>query len=662
MQTEKTLGAAGVEFDGETLKAWTGVMCRTWRWTGHGFLTTSISLRGVGKRQAAGSESPDADWLLPVCELRNPDARLESVRAEIADDEGFTSEHAAFTAEIVYPEPAVTLRFVVWAFPGAPGLRVSLQIRALEGFHWDGSLQRHEVSDEAHCQARLGRGYQRHDCLPLDFAGTRRRMIGYYSDTQNRNDPFLDILLEAVDERPVTHPAVCEWANAICTEDDRWGVALLKESHGCVNQHGHDTGAFLCLPGRGIEAHGWGILPNEIDDQWRPAWATWCLAYRAGDRHRQRAFKQFDQLRYPLGARDVYIQANTWGSSEGWLEHRTAAGEKNVLREIDSCADLGIDILQIDDGWQGDSYDSWYPDPKRYPKGWCGVRKHADEKGVSLGLWLAAIPPSVEDLVRNAQDGGFVSFKLDFANLRNRRDIDALMQKVRTFVKAQSHTVRVNWDLTEVAPRYGFYFAREFGCIYLENRKPVLPRSVTYRPGTVLRDLWQVARYCNLLKFQGSVQNIDRVDPVYSDAAAYSHAYCVAVTLMSSPLFFCETHFYDGAARKQIRPLLAAYKSVREQIARGTIYPIGEKPDGTKWTGFECELPEGNGGFLTVFREPWNSQQRATFKLPHLAGTQVELTDLLTGATRTVAVAADGGLTFALDEPAQFLFLAYEAR
>lgn len=109
---------------------------------------------------------------------------------------------------------------------------------------------------------------------------------------------------------------------------------------------------------------------------------------------------------YPVGPRDIYIQANTWGRSQGRLEHREAASEKNVLTEIDSCADLGIDVLQIDDGWQGDGYDSWKPAPQRYPAGWERVRARAEERGVKLGLWMAAMPPGLEDLIRNAESTG----------------------------------------------------------------------------------------------------------------------------------------------------------------------------------------------------------------------------------------------------------------
>jgi hypothetical protein len=355
----------------------------------------------------------------------------------------------------------------------------------------------------------------------------------------------------------------------------------------------------------------------------------------------------------------MYIQANTWGSSQGGRQHRDAAGEENVLREIASCADLGIDVLQIDEGWQGDQYKEWNPIPPRYPDGWGKVGDAAAKAGVSLGLWMAAIPPTLEDMERNIREGGFVSLKLDFASLNTRQKIDDLMDKVRALVLGRKHQLRINWDLTEVEARYGYFFAREFGCIYLENRKPAIPVTVVYRPGTVLRDLWQISRYCNLLKFQGSIQNIDMVNKLFSDAGAYNHAYCAAIPLMSTPLFFCETHLYSDQARDEIRPVLAAYKKVRADIYRGIVHPIGDKPDGASWTGFECELADENRGFFTLFREPGNPGPAFGYSLPHLAGCTLRLKNLLNGDCWTAGVDENGMLPVNIEKPGDFRFLVY---
>lgn len=644
MSEQCTLGNAEVVFDGTMLTARTGAVTRIWRWTGHGFLTTEITIKGGNTWRLDGDDPRNADWLLPVCEENNPPGAIRSITTELSDDEGFTSQHVMFSAEIDYAEAALAVRFTVWAYPKAPGLRVGLWIKALDGYAWNGDLHKYEISDKARRIARLERGFQRQDALPLDLSGTVRRMFGYHSDTQNRNDPYLDLLLEASDDKELTQPAPCTWANAGCVEKDGWGVALLKESHKTVNKRGHDGGIFVCLPGRGLESHGWGILPQEIDKQWRPAWATWCIVYRAGERSRQTAFKRFDRFRYPLKQRDKHVRANTWGSSEGWLEHREAASEKSVLKEIESCADLGIEVVAIDDGWQGNDYEQWRPDPERYPEGWRNVREKAAACGLQLGLWMAAAPVTLDDMQRNTEQGGFVSYKLDFANLNRRKTIDDLMTKVRRFVKSQDHAVQISWDLTEVTPRYGYFFAREYGSVYLENRKPVLPPPVTYRPATVLRDLWQVAHYCNLLKFEGSVQNIDMCNPQYTDAAAYSQDYCLAITLMSHPLFFCQTQFFSDQQRDEIRPLLSAYKKVREDIFRGIIHPLGDKPDGTRWTGFECVLPAVHRGFFMIFRELWNGAEEYEFILPHLSGKQLLLKNLLTGESNTGTVSDNGEL------------------
>lgn len=654
--TTGQLGTAGITFDGRTLEARTGRMTRRWRWTGHGFLTEAITVTD-GPSWRLETETRDADWLLPVGEGANPAGVLQAVEIGVEDDEGFTTPHVAVRAEIHYPEARLALRFVVWAWPDAPGLRMQLHLRTLPGYAWDQDLVWREVSDASRRQARLQRGYQRHDLLPVDFSGAQRRAIGYHVDTQHRNDTFLDLLHEVVDARPVTHAVAYTWANAVCHEDGNWGLALLKESHRGVNQRGYDCGVFLCLPGRGLEVNGWGLLPQDLDEQWRPAWATWCLAYRCDDHARQHAFKTFDRLRYPVGDRDLYLQANTWGSSHGNLESRAAAREENVLREIDSCADLGIDVLQIDDGWQGEG---WEPSTERYPQGWAAVRERAAERGIELGLWMPAAAASSDLLERHAAEGGFVSYKLDFANFDQRDKIDRVIGHVRAFVKGRQHRVRVNWDLTEVQPRYGYWFAREFGCIYLENRKPVLPRNAIYRPGTVLRDLWQVAHYCNLLKFQGSIQDVDAVDPQFSDAAAYPHGYCVAIALMSNPLFFCETQHYSAAARAAITPILAAYKTVRREIAAGIVDPIGDKPDGTRWTGFRCAVPGADSGFLMLFREPWNEEPEGRVALPGLASARLRITDLLNDQQGEVATDAEGCLPWHIDHAADFRFLRYE--
>jgi len=652
-----SLRSARVATDGDRLTVTTGTAERVWQWVGNGFATVSIRDCASGRTWAGPAD--DCDWQLPFGEPL-PAGQVVALDAEVSDDEGFTTEHIAATATIDYPDAGLTLRFTVWAYPDAPGLRTQLSARVLD-------------AEKLPLLTPGGQGTPPHgrvDRLPLIDPSHHRRLFGYYNETQQRNDTHQDLLEEHV----VTHPLMgrerCDWASAACVEDATGGVALIKESHKCVNQKGYDGGGFAFDEIAGLCCDGWGLRCKEMrPDRLREAWATWSIVWSGGDDARQLAIKTFDRARYPVDPqRDTYIQANTWGSTETSQDARRAAGPESVLQEIEACADLGIDTLQIDDGWQvppghakwGPEKNGWHPHPQTYPDGWTPIRERAAELGVKLGLWAAAEPVSLDELKQTRTEGGFVQYKLDFASLRNREQIEALMQKVRDFIKWSGHRVRVNWDVTENAARYGYFFAREYGCIYLENRKPVRPISTVYRPHTVLRDLWQLAKYVNLHRFQGSIQNVDRVDPGYSDAVQHPHAYATAITLMSIPLFFQETKYYSPDARNEIRGLLDIYKQHREKIYRGVVCPIGNKPDNASWTGFQSHLAEENSGYLTVFRERCNTQPTVSLRIPGLAGHTTRLDNLTIGASQEIAVHENSNVQLEIPDAPGFRFLRYE--
>jgi len=649
-----TNGKARVYTQDDRLIITTGVLEREWVWTGTGFATRHICDSASARKWQAPATT--CDWELPGgvdCST----ADLVSLSASVSDDDGFTSKHIAVVAEIAYPDAGMVLRWTIWAYPDAPGIRTQLAAKLLK-----------PVDEPTGPVPQGGPLDSRVECIPITHH-CRRRFIGYYNDTQNRNDTHLDILKEEVSHHPLSYREWCAWASAACVEDDNGGLALVKESHKCVNQPGYIGGGFMVGEDLGLACTGWGLLPRDLScEAFTAGWATWQLAWAGGTLERETAFKAFDRIRYPLDpARDIYIQANTWGSTETSCDARRAACEDSVLQELDVCAELGIDALQIDDGWQvppghpswKPGENGWHPHPESYPQGWQAVREHARELGVKLGLWAAAEPISLTELQANFQEGGFRQFKLDFADLRQRTAIDALMHKVRQFVLSTGHRVRVNWDVTEREPRYGYFFAREYGSIYLENRKPVKPAGVVYRPHTVLRDIWQISKYLNIHKFQCSIQNIDRVTPTLSDAHLHTHAYATAIALIGIPLFFQETKYYSAEAKQEIKPLLAVYKQHREAMFQGIVHPIGEKPDNASWTGFQCHLPEKHGGYLLLFRERCNPSETYTFKLAWLKDCQLRIENLTTGDSATHTLDTDGSLSVSIKQTPGFQFLKY---
>lgn len=293
------------------------------------------------------------------------------------------------------------------------------------------------------------------------------------------------------------------------------------------------------------------------------------------------------------------------------------------------------------------------------------VWAEAERLGLSLGLWFAWFAP-LEDMLWNMTAGGFRRYKLDFANFHTRDELDEFMAKTQQVVVAGGRRFGINWDATENSPRMGYFFGREYGNIYLENRPQTVRtgriKHVTYRPHLVLRDVWQLAHELNLNQIQIPVQNVDRVEPQWSNAAQYGHAYCFAIAMMGMPVFFQETQLYDESARCTMRPLIALYRRHREAILNGIVYPLGAQPDDASWTGLQSHDAEASGGYLVVFRELHNAVPRQRLALHFAAGAAVDLTDLRTDHGVRLQADSRGAVELAIPDPGDFLFLQYVLR
>ncbi|MEX0361279.1 MAG: alpha-galactosidase, partial [Allomuricauda sp.] len=428
---------------------------------------------------------------------------------------------------------------------------------------------------------------------------------------------------------------------------------------------------------KGVAVTGWGLEANDLTNQWRSIWANWSLVYTGKDIDRDKQLKRFDRMRYPINKElDIYMLANTWGSNN----RMAASTESNILKEIEVQAELGIDVQQIDDGWQNPegitamSTVSWKPDSTRYPNGWKNVSVLAKKKNIKLGLWFSLgslneqflkkyghnWAADLEDLKEAYDRGGFTYYKLDMIDLHNYDELERLMDLSRIFVDYTDRSVRINWDVTENEPRIGYFFGREYGNIYLANRTVRINNQTGYIPYLMLRDAWHVSKYLNLNKFQISIQNIERTDKNNSNAHLHNHAYVTAIALMGSPLFFQETHYYSQDARKEIKNLLSIYKKHRNNMYKGIVYPIGNEPDDRSWTGFQNHWEEKGTGFLMIFRELNNLQKKKGLSLNFCAGQSLELKNLITGKKRKVTCDSTGKIVFKIEDPADFLFLSYK--
>ncbi|TRX59161.1 hypothetical protein FNH22_11600 [Fulvivirga sp. M361] len=474
---EFTCGNASAFTKGDQLVLSTGLVERVYKITDYGLTTIQLS-NGLSSGEWVNSDRGLCDWAIG----ENVRGNLLSLRARVSDDERFTNEHILVEAEFEYPEKFMIIKYIAWVYPDALGLRTQLQIKAMPGYSARSERFSADVTET------------------LELSEMPDEMIAFglmQGIKTNMTESLLtERSLELKDQK-------INWASGMVLSGDDDGIVLIKESNKSTSLKSEGdvaTGDFE-IKKQKISTSGAGMFPSDLkEDEYTSMWANWIVLY-AGDRDDANlALKQFDRLRYPVHPdRDVFIMANTWGSEDMPTECIAAAREENVLKEIESVADLGIDILQIDEGWQNNE---WLPakhsrefqrlkfiqrDYPVYPQGWRKVRKKADSLDVELGLWAAWTIPE-DKLKVNYDSGNFASFKLDFAHLNSAGKRDDLMKKARNLIKYSGYNTIVNWDVTEIAPRAGYFYGREYGNIYLENRKINTAReNVMYVPYKVMR-------------------------------------------------------------------------------------------------------------------------------------------------------------------------------
>jgi hypothetical protein len=544
---------------------------------------------------------------------------------------------------------------------GDPQRIAALQKNAPGGYHLAAYMDCGGNNAQAEVQA-VAKG-NRVDFLPV--AGSRLTAFGYYNDTQHRHTPKDHMCREEA-----LKGSAVDWASVLFAEKGQGGIAWVKESHKCVNRSGVDTGEFIS-DSKGLHNTGSALSSAYLlPDEYRWCWATWTVLYPENtELARELAMKQFDRARYPVDPdRDVFVKANTWGSGNSGEESMAMAAEKEVLKEINSVADLGIDVLQIDDGWQcgrqkpPNKARAWHVREDWYPDGWKTVRETAQKKKLKLGLWTAAYA-GLDDLKRNFDDGGFVTWKYDFAHIANYNHLYAHWSKLRSFLLYTDHQARMAVDVTENAPRFGYFWARDFGCVWLSNRKPENPSNTIPKPTLMLRENRELSRYVNLNKFELPIQNFQRVNKQKSDAHLYGHAYEVALGLMGIPTFFQTTYYYEGDARKEIRELVDLYKQHQQELYTRYVFAIGDEPDGASWSGFQWLAPSSDEGYLLIFRERNNSNEQKTLALMNVKeGQQIHLVDLRSGRKGSLAIGENGGVPLQIKRAADFLFLKYSVK
>ena len=353
------------------------------------------------------------------------------------------------------------------------------------------------------------------------------------------------------------------------------------------------------------------------------------LPYEGGADGRTRALQDWQRTVRPyVSGRDGLFLSNTWGDRN----RDTRINEAFLLDEVRAAAELGVEVVQVDDGWQSGksmnsayangkgawngywaaSPDFWVPDPKRFPHGLSFVTKAAAEKGIRFGLWFG--PDSSNDasnwerdadwLLKLHRECGVDYYKLDSMKTEGALSLARQKMLFDKVLKESGGKVVIDMDVT-AERRPGYFGMMTAGPLFVENR---YSDYKTYWPHLTLRALWSLSAVIDPIRLRMEVLNPLRNRDKYGDdplaPAAYPAETLLAIVLPASPLGWFEVQNLDPSTVAAWKPLVETWKRERDDMAACNVLPVGARPDGLSWTGFVFTPREkGRPGYGLFFRE-----------------------------------------------------------
>jgi alpha-galactosidase len=321
---------------------------------------------------------------------------------------------------------------------------------------------------------------------------------------------------------------------------------------------------------------------------------------------------------------NLFIMSNNWGDRN----QDAVVCHDFILKEIEAANKLGIDIVQIDDGWQKGitanskiakggvwegyyTYDNnfWDVNISKFPEGLEPLVKQAQKYGLKLALWFS--PDSSEDfknweldaqvLLKYYRKYSICYFKLDGIKIRSKLSEINLINMLTKVSRESNNLVSFNMDITAEA-RFGYLYQKQFGTLFVENR---YTDWTNYYPHNTLKNLWCLSKVLPTNKLLFEVLNNKRNAEKYKDILApinYSMDYIFAVTMVANPLLWMEMSNLSSADSRCLSDIIKVYKLYRKDIFNSEVVPIGDMPDGCSFTGFHIKLSD-SCGYLLLFRE-----------------------------------------------------------
>lgn len=357
------------------------------------------------------------------------------------------------------------------------------------------------------------------------------------------------------------------------------------------------------------------------------------VGYEGGRAGRIRAATDFQRkLRPYVPGRDGLFLSNTWGDGN----RDACINETFLMKEVAAGAELGVDVIQIDDGWQkGRSANSaalakgekgrwgswwdvegfWDVDPVRFPNGLQPVVAAAKEKGMKFGLWFG--PDSTDEAKHWEKDAEFLLdlhrrlgidyFKLDSMKSQTPLALERQAKLMDRLMTGSDARITIDLDVT-AGVRPGYYGFPKIGPVFVENRYIRKNDSRLWWPHLTLRNLWSLAQVVDPVRLRMEVLNPRRGRDFYPAndplaPARWPEDAIFAISMFASPLGWFEIQNLRPETVAAWKPLIVRWKAERDAVHAGYVYPVGGRPDGVAWTGFVAGAKDGRSGSVLLFRE-----------------------------------------------------------
>jgi alpha-galactosidase len=609
------------------------------RWLVHDGRLLPTSLRVAGREWLAGRPQPgsvppqaSADHGAPRIELRH--GRASPVEAASLCADLSCGPDLAWTFQVFPGIAAVSCRLLRW--PSGTVATAVAQTAAISGIEGDHATAAHDDANDL-CERLVLSCHHAH----VHGVTLADRTDGH----DNLATPF---------ELRITPCEQLRLPGCVFAVEDPLsgdGLLLLKQAplpHARPVPNPVDLRAWFDGGHPAVALHGHGVRDGGAGYAWSLAGYRGGTTGRIATLHRlQRCFRTFE------AGRDGQLLSNTWGDRN--RDGRICADF--MAREIAAGAALGVDVVQIDDGWQrGTTSNSvnreqggvwqgfwaaddrfWDANPQRFPAGLAGTAALARERGLAFGLWFA--PDSIDDFRNWRRDAdtvlgfwrthGVTRVKIDGVKAHSKPGELNLQRFFAAVLGESAGSITFDLDVTaEVRP--GYLGAIQAGPLFVENRYTDWHR---WWPHATLRNLWQLAHWIDPVRLRMEFLNRHRHAVQYAGdplaPMAYPADWLFASIMVASPLAWFEVSELPAEDTACLAPLIALWKRHRAELHGGTILPVGACPSGAGCSGFCSVAEDGRSALLVALREPAAGSE-ARWALPLAAGAWAA--DLLAGS------------------------------